>query len=74
MTLYLASILASGMDSRVVVWLRELLVRRTEMTSVGGKLSEEIQVNSGVSQGRVLGTLRFIAYVNDICRNIEPSV
>jgi len=65
---------ASGVDSRVVILLRELLVGRKEMVRVGGQQSEEIKVNSSMPKGRVLGTLRFLAYVNDIWRNIGPSV
>jgi hypothetical protein len=63
----------SGVDSRVVVWIREFLLGRTQRVRVGGKLSEEVRVKSGVQQGSLLGPLMFLAYVNDIWRNTEST-
>jgi len=45
----------SGVDSKVAVWVREFLVGRTQRVRVGGKLSKEVKVTSGVPQGSVLG-------------------
>jgi hypothetical protein len=60
----LTKIAASGVDSRAVVWIREFLLGRTQRVRVGGQLSEEVRVMSGVPQGSVLGPLLFLAYVN----------
>jgi len=65
---------AWGVDSKGIVWVRELLVGRTEMVRVGKQLSEEVEINSLVPHRNVLGTLEFIVYVNDIWRNIESSI
>ena len=62
------------MDSRVVVWVREFVLGRTQRARVRGKLSKEVKVTSDVLQGSVLGSVLFLAYVNDIWRNIYSSI
>jgi hypothetical protein len=61
-------------DSRVVVWIREFLLGRTQRVRVGGHLSEEVRVRSVVPRGSLLGPLLFLAYVNDIWRNIKSTI
>jgi len=70
----LTKIANSGVDSRVVVWIREFLLGRTQRVRVGGHLSEEVIVKSGVPQGSILGPLLFLAHVNGIWRNIESTI
>jgi len=53
----LTKIAKSGVDYRVVVWIREFLLGRMHRVRVGGHLSEEVRVTSRVPQGRVLGPL-----------------
>ena len=69
-----AKIANSGVDSRVVVWIREFLVGHTQRVRVEGQLSQEVRVTSAVPQGSVLGPLLFLAYVNDIWRNMASTI
>ena len=41
----LTEISNSGVDSRVVVWIREFFLGRTQRFGVGGQLSEEVKSN-----------------------------
>jgi hypothetical protein len=45
----LTQLAASCVDSRVAVWFREFLVGCTQRVRVGGQLSEEVKVTTGVS-------------------------
>ena len=60
----LTKMAATSVVSRVVVWVREFLVSRKQMVIVGGQLSKEFKITSGVPLGSVLGPLKFLEYVN----------
>ena len=64
------------MDPRVVTWIREFLLGRTQRVRIGGELSDEVRVTSGVPQGTVLGPLLLLAYVNDNGggKNIDSNI
>jgi len=64
----------SGVDSRIVVWIWEFFLGRRQRVRVGGQLSAEVRVTSGVPQGSVLGPLLFLAYVNYIWRIMESTI
>ena len=51
----------SGVDPRVVVRIRELLLGRTQRVRIEGELSDVVRVTSGVPQASVLGPLLFLA-------------
>ena len=55
-----------------VKWVRNWLRDRTQrVVVVGGTLSEQGIVGSGVPQGSVLGPLLFPIYINGLDRGIE---
>ena len=59
----LTKIAATGVDLRVVVWVKEFQLGRSQRVRVDGELSEEVRVTSGV-----------LAYVHDIWRNTESNI
>ena len=67
----LTKIATTVVDLRVVVWLKQFLLGHSQTVKVDGQLSEKVRLTSGVRQGSVLGPLQFLAYVDDIWRNIE---
>jgi hypothetical protein len=69
----LTKIANSGVDSIVVVWIREFVSGRTQRFRLGWQLSEEVRVTSGVPQRSVLAAL-FLDYVNDIWRKMASTV
>ena len=70
----LTKIVNSGVDPKVVVWIREFLLGRTQRVRVGRQLSAEVRLMSGVPQGSVLGPLLFLAYVNVIWKNMGSTI
>jgi hypothetical protein len=70
----LTKIAASGVELRVVVWIREFLWGRSQKVRVGGQLSEEVRVTPDTPRGSVLDPFLFLAYVNDIWKNIVSTI
>jgi hypothetical protein len=70
----LMKLAASGVDSRVVIWIWEFRVGYTQRVRVGGQLSNEVKANSCLPQGNLSDPLLFLMYVNDTWRNIHASI
>jgi hypothetical protein len=48
-------LVASDVDSRVVVWVRNFLVGRTQTVTIGGQLSKEVKLTSGMPKRKRFG-------------------
>jgi hypothetical protein len=58
----------------VVALVREFVLGHTQRVRIGGQLSVEVRVVSGVQQWSMLGPLLFLPYFNYIWRNIESTI
>jgi hypothetical protein len=57
---------AKGITGRMKGWIRAWLTGRTQVVIVQGEQSDESSVDSGVTQGTVLGPLLFTVHIDDI--------
>ncbi len=64
----------SGIDTRVVAWINELLRDRKQKVRIGSYLSTSASVTSGIPRGSVIGPLMFLAFVNDLPKHLASNV
>ena len=60
-----------GADDLSVQWFRSYLTGRTQVTDIGGTMSEPKRVTCGVPQGSILVPLLFLLYVNDMTSTVR---
>ena len=63
-----------GIKGNIHSWLTNFLSTRTMRTVVEGESSKETSVDSGVTQGTVLGPIMFLCHINDLPDCVNSSV
>ena len=60
-----------GIRGYTLKWIKAFLENRQQCVVVDGETSDFVALLSGVPQGSVIGPVPFLAYINDVQRNIR---
>ena len=63
-----------GIRGDTLEWIKAFLENRQQCVVVDGEKSDFVAVLSGVPQGSVIGSVLFLAYINDLPQNIRSRV
>jgi len=69
----LAKLRALGIGDPILSWIRDFVTGRTQTVKLGGCLSDEVEVPSGVPQGSHSGPVLFCLFLVDITRGMRNS-
>ena len=71
--LLLIKLKAYGIDGKLLAWLEAWLSDRKQRVVVGNAKSSWLPVESGTTQGTVLGFLLFLIFINDLPEECSPE-
>jgi len=60
-----------GMQGHLHSWLTDFLSCRSEHVALNGVVSSPLSVQARVPQGSVLGSVLFLAFINDLSDSLE---
>ena len=71
---FLSKLEAYGIQGPILHWIANFLTQRKMSVVVEGESSHEVDVESGVPQGTVLGPLLFLCHINDMPECVKSKI
>nr|VZI18958.1 unnamed protein product [Spirometra erinaceieuropaei] len=63
-----------GVRGKLLKWIENFLVGRSQTVRLGGQHSAEVTVTSGIPQGSVLGPILFLIYIDDCIHGLDCKI
>nr|VZH98147.1 unnamed protein product [Spirometra erinaceieuropaei] len=63
-----------GVRGKLLKWIENFLIGRSQTVRLGGQHSAEVKVTSGVPQGSVLGPILFLIYIDDCIHGLDCKI
>ncbi|BHF69825.1 hypothetical protein SprV_0301287200 [Sparganum proliferum] len=63
-----------GVRGKLLKWIENFLIGRSQTVRLGGQQSAEVTVTSGVPQGSVLGPILFLIYIDDCIHGLDCDI